>query len=193
MTYGSDTQATHFSNGYWYLDTGDMQPDNTLAENVTAMNNGGFILRWNRTNASRGVQLFGRLHSDICNVTLYLLPGVRLQIRLNKARPSFYLMNNSVDSKTVFKFLDAQLLVRRVRPKPAILLAHTATIKNRGRLARYNLTKVDLKRFTFAAGSKSLSIDNAVLGPIPKRLLFTMVKNTDFDGSLYSNPYKFQH
>ena len=132
MTYGSDTQATHFSNGYWYLDTGDMQPDNTLAENVTAMNNGGFILRWNRTNASRGVQLFGRLHSDICNVTLYLLPGVRLQIRLNKARPSFYLITNCVNSKAVFKFLDAQLTVRRVRPNPAILLTHAATMKTGG-------------------------------------------------------------
>jgi len=65
-------------------------------------------------------------------VPIYLLPGVRLQIRLTKARPSFYLMNKSVDSKTVFKFLDAQLLARHVRQNPAILLAHTATLKNRG-------------------------------------------------------------
>jgi len=38
-----------------------------------------------------------------------------------------------------------------------------------------------------------LFIDNAVLGPIPKRLLFTMVKNTDFIGSLGRKLYKFQH
>ena len=38
-----------------------------------------------------------------------------------------------------------------------------------------------------------MSTDNAVLGPIPKRLLFTTVKNTDVIGSLNSNPYKFQH
>jgi len=50
-----------------------------------------------------------------------------------------------------------------------------------------------MKTFTIAVGSKSLSIDNAVLGAIPKRLLFTMVKNTSFIGSLDSNPYKFQH
>jgi len=56
---------------------------------------------------------------------------------------------------------------------------------------RYNLTGVELKTWTFAAGWKSLSIDNAVMGPIPKRLLFTMVKNTDFNGSLECNPYKF--
>ena len=123
---------------------------------------------------------------------LYLLPGVRLEIRLTEARPSFYLINKSVDSKTVFKFLDAQLLVRRVRPNPAILLAHNSTL-NKGSLARYNLMRVELKTFTFSAGSKSLSIDNAVLGPIQKRLLFTMVKNRDFIGSLDNNPYKLQH
>jgi len=91
-------------------------------------------------------------------------------------------MKKSVHSKTVFKYLDAQLPVRRVKPNPDILLAHTATLKNRGSLALSNLTRVELKTFTFAAESKSLSIDNAVLGPISKRLLFTMVKNTDFNG-----------
>ena len=78
-------------------------------------------------------------------------------------------------------------MVRRITPNPAILLAHTATLKNGRSLARYNLTRVELKTFTFAAGSKSLSIDNGILGPIPKPLLFTMVKNTDFNCSLDSN------
>ena len=54
------------------------------------------------------------------------------------------------------------------------------------------MRRVELKMFTFAVGSKSLSIDNAVLGPIPKLLLFTMINNTDFNGSLDCNPYKFQ-
>ena len=121
-----------------------------------------------------------------------MLPAVRLQIRLTKAGTSFYLMTKSVDSKTVFKFLDTQCLVRRVSPNPAIMLAH-ATLKNRGSLAHYNVTRVELKTFAFATGSKSQSIDNAVLGPIPKLLLFTMVKNTDCNGSLDSNPYRFQH
>ena len=65
--------------------------------------------------------------------------------------------------------------------------------ENHGVLAGYNLTEVEIKTFAFADGSKYLSIDNAVPGPIPKPLQFTMVKNTDFIGSLESNPYKFQH
>jgi len=97
-------------------------------------------------------------------------------------------MNRNVESKTDFKFFDAQLLIRRVSPNPVILLAHKSTL-TKGSLARYNLTRVEIKTFTFSARSKLLSIDNAS----QKRLLFIMVKNTDFIGSLNSNMYKFQH
>jgi len=55
------------------------------------------------------------------------------------------------------------------------------------------MTRVDLKTFTFSDGSKSRSIDNTVLGPLPKRLLFTMIKNSDFNGSVYTKAYKFRH
>ena len=143
-------------------------------------------------SGSRDVQHLGRLHTDLCNVPLFLLPRVPLQIKLTRARPSFYLMNKSADTKTTFKFLDAYLLVRRVQPNPAILKAHEKALE-KGALARYNMTRVDLKTFTFLAGPKSRSIDNAVLGPLPKRLLFTMIKNTDFNGSVDTNPYKFRH
>jgi len=34
---------------------------------------------------------------------------------------------------------------------------------------------------------------NAVLGQLPKRLLFTMIKNKYFLGSLDTNPYYFNH
>ena len=119
-------------------------------------------------------------------------PGVRLQIKLTKAKSDLYLMNKDVESKTAFKFLDSQLLVNCVRPNPTILLAHNTAL-SKCAITRFNLTWVELKNFTFSSGSQSLSVDNAVLGPISKRLLFTMVKNTDFLGSLHTNPYVFCH
>jgi len=50
------------------------------------------------------------------------------------------------------------------------------------------MTRVALKTLTFGAGSKSVSIDNAVLGTLPKRLLFMMLRNVDFTGSADTNP-----
>ena len=49
---------------------------------------------------------------------LVLLLGVSLQIRLTKARPSFYMMSKAADSKTNFKFLEAQLFFKRIKPDP---------------------------------------------------------------------------
>ena len=54
------------------------------------------------------------------------------------------------------------------------------------------MTRVELKTFTHAKGSQS-SIDNAIFGPIPKRLPFVMINNTHFLGTLDTNPFAFHH
>jgi hypothetical protein len=189
LSYGSDAAHSHLTNAFWYPDSGDMSaccPATVPAKNT------GFVRRWNLCKQSKEIQLYGRLHVDLCNVPRFLLPGVRVQVKLTKAKPSFYLMHTDPAHSTVFKFLDAKLYVKRVRVNPAHLLANNETLKH-GALSRFNLTRVELKSFTFLSGARSISIDNAVTGRIPKRLLFTMLKNTDFLGSLVSNPYNFRY
>ena len=101
-------------------------------------------------------------------------------------------MNNYAELNTAFRFLDSQLLVNRVRWSPVILLAHIAAF-SRGAVARLNVKRVELKTFTFSGGSQSLSIQNAELGPLPKRLLFTMVKKSDLLSSVTTKPYNLCH
>jgi hypothetical protein len=101
-------------------------------------------------------------------------------------------MANDADSKVTFKLLDARLLVRNVKPNPSIITAQHTTLQA-GTLAKYHLSRVEVNTFNFASGSQSLSIDNAVLGTLPKRFLFTLVKNKDFLGSLDTNPFNFRH
>jgi len=154
--------------------------------------NKGFVERWNKMKQSKVIQMYGRIHSDICNDPLYLLSGVRLQIKLTKARTSFFLMSDKADSKVIFKIQDDQLFVKRFRPNPAIFAAHNETLMKEFP-AKYNFTSVEIKTFTFSSGPQSLSINNAVLGILPKRLLFTMIKNKDFLGSTDLNPFNFRH
>jgi len=90
-------------------------------------------------------------------------------------------MNSAADSRTTFKFLDAKLFVRRIRANPQIPLANEETLKTD--LARYNMQRVELKPFTFSAGHQSLSINQAVMGHIHKRLLFAMIAKIDFLGN----------
>jgi hypothetical protein len=101
--------------------------------------------------------MVGRLQSDISNVISYLLPGVKLQIKLTKGKRSFYLMSTKSDSTPKFQFLDAYLIVNRIRPNPYFLIAHTSTLANGG-LVTYNMRRVELKTYTISAGRKSLSV-----------------------------------
>jgi len=100
LTYGSDAAASHLRNAFWHLDDGDLLP---CDPNAADSKNKCFITRWNRIKQSKEVELYGRIHSDICNVGRNLITGVQLQIKFAKARPSFYLMNKDAESKTFFQ------------------------------------------------------------------------------------------
>ncbi len=59
-------------------------------------------------------------------------------------------MSKAEDFKAVFKIMDAQLLVKRVRPNPAYLIAHNTALAE-GAIAKYNFNRVELKTFTSLA------------------------------------------
>jgi len=113
--------------------------------------------------------MYGRLHADICNVPQLLINGVKMQIKLTKAKPAFYLLSNKEDSKVYFKVLKALLYVKRIPPIASVITTHNEILLE-GYPVGYNLTRIELKTFTFAFGSQSFSMDNAVLGRLPKRL-----------------------
>jgi hypothetical protein len=62
----------------FYLDDGDMLAvDPTVAATDEGNEtNAGFVARWNTSKQSQGIDLFGRLHSDLCNVPQLLLSNV---------------------------------------------------------------------------------------------------------------------
>ena len=191
LSYGNEAAATHLTNAFWYRDTTDLDVCDPTAA-VTTATNTCFLARCDRLNQSKEIEMVGRLHADICSVSTHLLPGVRMQIKLTKAKRDIYVHSKDADSKTVFKILETQILVKRVRSNPAYLIAHNTALQA-GAITQYNMTSVGLKNFTHAKGSQSLSIDNTILGPISKRLLFMMLDNTEFLGSLTTNPFRFQH
>jgi len=154
--------------------------------------NKDFITEWNWFKQSNEVELCGRIHSDTWNVGQHLILDIRLEIKFTKASSSSFLMNNDRNSKTFFKFLDVWLLDIRVKENPTIVLTHNATL-TKDAFARYNLTRKGLKTFAFPRWAQSLSINNAVLGTVPKRLLYTMEKNINFLDLLNTNPCYFHH
>jgi hypothetical protein len=85
FTYGNDATTIHITNAFWILDNGNMaQCDPTAADSQTA-----FMTRWSLAIKSQDMELYGRIHTEFCNVLVYLEPGVRLQIKFTKAKSSF--------------------------------------------------------------------------------------------------------
>jgi hypothetical protein len=127
--------------------------------------NKGFIRRWNLQKQSKVIEMVECFHVDICNASTYIVPGFTVTVRLTRGRCEFYFMAHDPDSKVTFEIMEARLLVRHITPSDAILYAHNKTLEAGG-LAKYHLTRVEVKTFSFFAGSQSLSIYNAVLGII---------------------------
>jgi len=53
--------------------------------------------------------MYGRIHADICNVPLLFISGVKIQIKLTKAKSSFYLLTTKENGKVYFKIQEALL------------------------------------------------------------------------------------
>ena len=83
-------------------------------------------------------------------------------------------------------------MVKLEQQKSLILLALETALAE-GTYALYNMTNFILKTSTFSAGLKSRSIDNAVLGLLPKRVLYAMIKNNDINSLVDTNPYNLRY
>ncbi|XP_077272086.1 uncharacterized protein F54H12.2-like [Temnothorax americanus] len=59
--------------------------------------------------------------------------------------------------------------------------------------AKYPLTRVKIKTFTIHAGLVGESIDNVILGQLPKRIIVGFVDNRAFNGDRKLNPFNFKN
>ena len=87
LTYGNDAAHSHLKMPYWYLGEGNMKGGDATKYQET--NNGAFITRWNKMKERQEIQMYGRIHPDICNVPLHLLSD---SDQSNKSPKSFLLV-----------------------------------------------------------------------------------------------------
>lgn len=156
---------------------------------VAGDDNAGFKFRREFTKDNKEAELFGPLHCDLFNVDKYLVNGVEMMIKLQRANQHFHVMGTA-DAAGVFGITDAVLFVRKVKIAPPTLLAHHKVLNSAS--AKYPISRVDIRAVTLPAGTRSKCIDNIFLGTLPKRCVLGFVSTEAFNGTIRTNPFNFQ-
>ena len=166
----------------WYNDSAGKMNDGKDA-------NTRLVQRRKLLSAAKSVDMIGHLHCDVFNQKKLLINGVEGRVRLIRCRDSFCLMD--LTGCYSVHIGEANLLVRRVKISPGVLLAYAQSLSKT--TARYPLTRVEVKAVTMHTGIHGETLDNIILGQLPKRLIIGFVNNKAFNGDRVLNPFNFEH
>ena len=180
FNYNADTLSTRLANVVFVKDIcGEMDDLKS-----SSMKERGKIIGLSKT-----VEMLGHLHADFFNQDKLLINGVEVKVKLQKSRDSYCLMSTGDEYKVII--LDASLRVRRVKINPTIALTHSKILERAN--IKYPISRVEIKVQTLAQGSKNHTVDNLILGQMPKRIMIGFVSNTAYNGDFMKNPFNFQN
>jgi hypothetical protein len=182
LNYDNNTVSTRLENVLFYKDSAGAM-DSAGDDNV------GLKKRKSRVVKNRGVEMIGQPHISFFNQNKLLINGIDVKVKMTRARDAFSLMSDGTEYK--FIVLDATLRVRRVKVNPNIALTHSKILERCN--IKYNIERVEVKVQTLSQGSKNHTIDNLVLGQLPKRIIIGFVSNTAYNGDYKKNPFNFHH
>lgn len=182
LNYGMDAKDTLLSCVGWADDTAGYF-------NSFKGENKGLTARRNMFNDKGSIDLIGHIHADVCNQNKLLLNGVDVRMRLVKSRKGFAIM----DDTDVIDFViqEASLHVRRVKVNPGVLVAHAQTLAKT--TAKYALSRVEIKAIVLSKGIFGDTVENVILGTLPKRIIIFFVSNRAFHGDRKLNPFNFEN
>lgn len=187
LNYGPAAKNSHLTTALWVSDVAgymDEQPGDDAKKNT------GLLERQACLASGKQYDLLGHLHCDIMNQDRFLINGVEVRLRLVRSKDAFCLMNAS-DTAYSVNISEATLLVRRVKIAPAVLIAHAKALSSA--TVKYPITRVEVKTFTMHSGIIGDSLENVILGQLPKRVVLGFVDNKAFNGDRTKNPFNFQN
>ena len=179
LSFGKEAKDSQLSSILWYrnaVEHFDERDDANL----------GNTKRKELAANSRQIDVIGRLHLDLAIQNRYLLNGVEIRIRLIRPKNQFCRHGNNANTKVSLK--DVALFCRKVKPNPAVQLAHTKALLHG--TAKYPLRREEGKTFTVPQGNRSISKENLFLGQLPT---FGMVDNDAYNRVITKSPFNFKH
>lgn len=181
LNFGNDAKNSHLGTAGWYKDT---------SSQFDELTNAGFVKRKALATESKEIELYGNIFCDIFNFNKYLINGVQLKISLTRNSNNFALFSDTDDAYKI-EFLDAALVVRKMKIMPKIILAHQHGLLRSN--AKYPFTRTEIKTKTLPVAIQNDSFDNIFLGDMPKRVIIGLVSNSAYKGAVKKNPYNFKN
>jgi len=187
LSFDSGAKKTQLSCELFYKDeSGEMDDcDPTLANA-----NAGLVKRAAFINGGKPVELIGRIHTDICLQSRFMLNEVNARFKLTRSKDSFCLMTSEDESYKVI-ILSAVLHIRKVKVSPSVYLSHAKVLESG--MAKYPIQRVICKAFTVPAGYLDFVQEKLFSGQLPTRLILACLDNRAFNGDYKQNPFNFQH
>ena len=153
--------------------------------------NSGFKTRAAVCAKSRPLDMIGKLHCDIMNMSRYLINGVDVKFRLTRSNEVFHLFDSHENAMYKTSIEHISMFVRKIKLNPVVSLAHNKALETR--TAKYPLKRVSIKTFSIPSGQLSTSKDNLFLAQLPTRLIVGFVDSDAFNGTYKKNPFNFKH
>ena len=133
-----------------------------------------------------------KLRIDLANIDQYLQPGVQLRFEIERNSDAFALLSDVGNDDTFeFEIKDSSLEFDKMIPSPEYLQHYEDTILAEPLV--YSYDKCQIHTHNYPQGINDLSIYSMFhTDKLPSYLVFGMVENDAFDGSLTKNPFNFQ-
>ena len=134
-----------------------------------------------------------KLRIDLANIDQFLQPGVQLRFEIERNSDAFALLSDVGDDVTFeFEIKDSTIEFDKMIPTPEYLNHFEKNILQEPLI--YSYDKSQIHYFPYTANVNDLSIYSMFhTDKLPSYLVFGLVDNDAFDGSVSKNPYNFQH
>jgi len=192
LSNSRDEKDNQMAASFYYEDTDGID---TLAIRGTMddaeCSNEGMAKRFALSQLSKPFTTFSPLHLDFCAQSRYVQNKTSIKIRLSRAKPEFALIARLGTQNYSIVIQESYLLVRMVRPRESLRLAVEEAMENS--VVKYPLKSCEMRFFTNAGTSNTISEPNLYSGHLPTRVAIGIVKTDALDGTYITSPFKFQH
>jgi hypothetical protein len=134
-----------------------------------------------------------KLRIDLANIDQFLQPGVQMRFEIERNSDAFALLSDVGDDVTFeFEIKDSTIEFDKMIPTPEYLNHFEKNILQEPLI--YSYDKSQIHYFPYSANVNDLSIYSMFhTDKLPSYLVFGLVDNDAFDGSVSKNPYNFKH